>query len=128
MQKIKNVLLVDDDPASNFLTQLLLEDMDIVEQISVTTNGKEALDYVKAHCGQNTCPDLILLDINMPLMNGFEFLDHFQHLPVDHPIQVVMLTSSASPKDVEKAQSYKISDFVNKPLTEEKLQSIFDKR
>lgn len=125
MKKLKSVLLVDDDSTSNFMAQLLLEDLNIAEQISTTLNGQEALDYIQIHCAAGNCPNLILLDINMPVMNGFEFLEYFRRLPVSSQIQVVMLTSSVYHKDLEKAKSYQINYYVSKPLTTEKLKEIF---
>jgi CheY-like chemotaxis protein len=125
MKKVKSILLVDDDSTSNFMAQLLLEDLNVAEHISTTLNGQEALDYIQTHSTADTCPNLILLDINMPVMNGFEFLEHFRQLPVSNHIQVVMLTSSVYHKDMEKAKSYQINYYVSKPLTTEKLQEIF---
>jgi CheY-like chemotaxis protein len=125
MKKVKSILLVDDDSTSNFMAQLLLEDLNVAEQINTTLNGQEALDYIQIHCTGDTCPNLILLDINMPVMNGFEFLEHFRQLPVSNKIQVVMLTSSVYHKDMEKAKDYQINHYISKPLTTEKLQEIF---
>ena len=125
MKKVKSILLVDDDSTSNFMAQLLLEDLNVAEHISTTLNGQEALDYIQIHCTVDTCPNLILLDINMPVMNGFEFLEHFQQLPVSNQIRVVMLTSSVYHKDMEKAKDYQINHYISKPLTTEKLQEIF---
>lgn len=124
MQQIRSVLVVDDDPASNFLTQLLLRKSGTVAHVAVAANGKEALDYVTEHRGKNGFPDLILLDINMPLMDGFEFLYHFQQLPYNHLTRVVLLSSSVSSKDAQKAAKYQVKDFINKPLTKEKLALI----
>lgn len=124
MYQIKNVLLVDDDTASNFIAQRLLKKVESVTQITTTTNGKEALDFVTQYEGELNFPDLILLDINMPVMNGFEFMEHFQKLSSNSNVRVVLLTSSISPRDVQTAATYKIKEFVNKPLTSEKLQQI----
>lgn len=121
MQQIKSVLLVDDDPASNFLAQLLLRKLDMNVHVSVTANGKEALDYLREQRGKRNFPDLILLDINMPIMDGFEFMDHFLQLPLNQQPRVVMLSSSVSPKDAQRAVDYRVEDFINKPLTKEKL-------
>ncbi|QCR22669.1 response regulator [Pontibacter sp. SGAir0037] len=124
MPQIKNVLLVDDDSASNFIAQRLLKKVNSIEHISTTLNGKEALDFVEKHQGQDTYPDLILLDINMPVMNGFEFLEHFQRFSFSGPVRIVLLTSSISPKDVETASLYNIGEFINKPLTADKVQQL----
>jgi len=127
-RKVKNVLLVDDDETSNFMHQLLLEDLQVAGQIYVSLNGKEALDFLRTNCLEPRlpCPELILLDINMPVMNGFEFLDKFQYLPFRQAIRVVLLTSSVNAKDAEKASAYPVSGLVNKPLTEEKLKELLD--
>lgn len=116
--------MVDDDPASNFLAQLLLRKHKTIEHVSVAGNGKEALDYIKESSGKNGFPDLILLDINMPLMDGFEFMDHFQQIPSNNVTRVVLLSSSVSSRDLQKAAAYKLNDFINKPLTKEKLAQI----
>jgi len=121
MQQIKKVLLVDDDPTSTFLAQLLLRKLSTVEHVSVAANGKDALDYLIGSQEKGNLPDLILLDINMPLMDGFEFMDHFQQLPFHNAARVVLLSSSVSSKDLQKAADYHIRDFINKPLTKEKL-------
>lgn len=125
MQQVNSVLLVDDDPASSYLGQLLLKRLGTVEHITLKSNGKEALDFLK-ECGQDEIPDLILLDINMPMMDGFEFMEHFQLLPLVTPVRVVMLTSSVSAKDVQAAESFRIKDFINKPLTKEKLVQLIE--
>ncbi|MCJ8164195.1 response regulator [Pontibacter sp. E15-1] len=124
MQKIKSVLLVDDDPASNYLAQLLFKRLAMVEHLSVAANGKEALDYVMEHLEQSSFPELILLDINMPLMDGFEFIEQFQRLPFYSRSRVVLLSSSVSFKDKEKAAHFQLAEFINKPLTREKLAKI----
>lgn len=126
MQQINHVLLVDDDPASNFLAQLLLRKLGAVAHVSVAANGKEALDYISRQHGKSGFPDLILLDINMPLMDGFEFMDHFQQIPGHHLTRVVLLSSSVSSKDAQKAARYQFKGFINKPLTKEKLAHIIE--
>jgi CheY-like chemotaxis protein len=117
---------VDDDEASNFLHQLLLENAGITE-IHTVLNGQQALDYLRMHCinNQHSCPDIILLDINMPVMDGFEFLEKLPLLGLPENIQIVLLTSSAYAKDVEKAKNYSIHSYLNKPLTEAKLHELF---
>ncbi len=132
MKKLKSVLLVDDDYATNFLHQLIIEEMNITSDVIVKENGHEALKFIKQHCfvgdslNQGACPDLILLDINMPVMNGFEFLEALKKL--DHEIlihsKVVMLSSSDNGQDMSAAQRLGVKGYVNKPLTEEKVNSM----
>lgn len=128
MKKLKKVFLVDDDETSNFLNTLLIRNMEITEKVEVAKNGKEALTKFLAlqQFKDKDWPELVLLDINMPVMDGFEFLEEFEKL-YDHDhenIKIVMLTSSDSPKDIDKAKKYNIAGYINKPLTEEKLQNV----
>lgn len=125
MSRLPCILLVDDDPTTNYLNQKLLATMGVTNHVLTALNGQEALAAVNAHCyeASPTCPDLIFLDVNMPLMNGFEFLAAFRELP---PAQqqatiVVMLTTSLHPRDVERAQSLPVSGFLTKPLTTAKV-------
>ena len=81
--KLNCILLVDDDEPTNFLNQMVIEELDIAEQIRVAQNGQEALTYLKkTGIGDENfpLPDLILLDINMPAMNGWEFLERYRKL------------------------------------------------
>lgn len=78
MPKLSCVLLVDDDPTTNFLNKLLLQRMEVAEQLLVAENGREALRTLTQTCllaEAPVCPALILLDVNMPIMNGFAFLE-----------------------------------------------------
>ena len=123
-------MLVDDDETTNMVNQMLLEDLDITREILVARNGKEALGLIKQHYQENGCyPDLILLDINMPVMNGFEFLSAFEQLEINEKssIVIVMLTTSMNPADVTRAQSAPIKSFLNKPLTEQRLREVLEK-
>lgn len=134
---ISNILLVDDDPTSLFLQQHLLTDVCKFEgQIFECHNGKMALDYIEskgdfASNGKTyPKPELILLDINMPVMNGFEFLDAYKLLPKElrGGIVISMLTSSLNKLDKDKAQKYQdVSDFITKPITKEQLLEIVEK-
>ncbi|MDO1444753.1 response regulator [Rhodocytophaga aerolata] len=133
MRKLNKILLVDDDSTSNFLTQMILEDLQVADAIIVKKNGQEALDYINELCLQHNedCPELIFLDINMPIMDGFELLDELQRLNKlhnpDSPITVVLLTTSNNPKDIEKAKTYDITYYIEKPLTEDSIRHLLSK-
>ena len=130
MEKVKCTLLVDDDEATNFLNELLIEELHMTNQLLIARNGKEALQVIQQRCIDNGgCPELILLDINMPVMDGFEFLKAFEALEFNNKksVVVVMLTTSQAPKDVERVKEFAIADFLNKPLTEEALKEVMDK-
>lgn len=130
--KLNCVLLIDDDEPTNFLNQLVLEGTGCTERIHVAESGHSALRYLESSCeNQNQpCPELIFLDINMPAMNGWEFLERYSGLEKqrkEHPV-VVMLTTSLNPDD--RALASKIPDvsgFETKPLTYDKLEAILKK-
>jgi CheY-like chemotaxis protein len=130
MRKLNKILLVDDDSTSNFLTQMILEDLQVTDSIIVKKNGQEALDYINETCIHNgeDCPELIFLDINMPIMDGFELLDELQRLKEMRAdgshTTVVLLTTSNNPKDIEKARTYHITHYIEKPLTEESIRQL----
>src|ERR1700741_4670028 len=96
-KKLECILLVDDDHEDNFFHKLVIERMDITKKIEVAKNGIEALEYLKAD--HHVIPELIFLDINMPKMNGWEFLEEYQHLSPERKarITIMMLTTSANP-------------------------------
>ncbi|HTF81612.1 MAG TPA: response regulator [Cytophagales bacterium] len=127
MDKIKLILLIDDDEINNFLNKRLFLKLGIAEEVAVVLNGAEGLKFIKEHCGNgNSCPELIIIDINMPVMDGFQFLKHFQDMPLERKgdIVLVMLTTSSSPLDLELVSKYQVSGYVTKPLTEEKINYI----
>lgn len=132
MKKLQSVLLVDDDLASNYLTRAIIQDMDITEKIHTTSNGEEALLFMRQHCLDTNkyCPELILLDVNMPVMDGFEFLEEFQKLSdLNHnKTTIVMLTTSSNQRDTEKARKYKVACYLEKPLTEDSIRSVLTYR
>ncbi|WP_324672125.1 response regulator [Hymenobacter sp. GOD-10R] len=133
MGKLPCILLVDDDPVNNFINQRLLEGLAITEQLIVALNGQEAFNLMEQHCQpapDEACPALILLDINMPIMNGFEFLQAYQQLPLaqQKAIVIAMLTTtSLHPADVVRAQQLCVSDFLSKPLTKDKINALLQK-
>ena len=123
--KLKCILLVDDDEATNFINKMVLDRSNIAEHIEVTWNGREALDYLtcqgkyESNANNYPQPSLIFLDINMPRMDGWEFMDEYSKL-ADYQkggIVIIMLTTSLNPDDKNKAENIKdISEFKNKPL------------
>lgn len=135
MKKINCILLVDDDESDNFFHSLTINDADICHQIKVVTDGRHALDYIIKSADPTLTheypkPDLIFLDINMPRVDGFEFLQEYNKLDEDlkSGIVITMLTTSLNPYDRERAkESQLVMEFKNKPLTEEMLQEIVEK-
>ena len=134
------ILLIDDDDTTNYLNKRLLEEMQVAKEIMVYNNGKEAIEYLSEACAEdgtseNRCPDLIFLDIKMPVMDGFSFLDEYQRRNLDSKDHVIimMLTSSASFYDLERLKNYsRVKKHYSKTLTkhdvQEVLQQFFSKR
>lgn len=123
MTEIK-VLLVDDDRAINFLNQIILKDSGFNCTVDVALNGSEALDMIK---GSSVCPDVILLDINMPVMDGFGFLQGFKEMGKCYGnSRVYMLTSSLRDSDRDEALGYEcVKSYLEKPLTAQTVATIF---
>jgi CheY-like chemotaxis protein len=129
-QKLKTILLIDDDSATNFINAHLLKMLGYAENIVIRENGREALDYLREESEAGNKPDLIFLDINMPCMNGWEFLEEYKKL--DHKtadsVIIVMLTTSPLLDDQLKATAMaEIAEFRNKPLNKAMLQSVLKK-
>jgi CheY-like chemotaxis protein len=129
MSKLSSILLIDDDKITNFLNQLLLNDLGIAQQVLTAENGQEALRVIQEQCEGSGCPALILLDVNMPVMNGFEFLQAYEELAFTRKqsIIVVMLTTSLHPRDVKRLTGMPIQGFLSKPLTKAMVQELVKK-
>jgi CheY-like chemotaxis protein len=128
MQKLPCILLIDDDQTTNYLNRKLLEKLDVSDKILVALNGQEAIDLLLTECQEvgGDCPVLILLDVKMPIMNGFEFLEAYTRLSLaqQETIIIVMLTTSLHPQDVKRLEELPIAGFLSKPLTKEKVGDI----
>lgn len=129
MRKLSCILLVDDDQTTNFLNQLLLNKLAVADKLLTAHDGAQALELVQQHCSTEAgaaCPSLILLDVNMPGMNGMQFLEAYHRLPLaqQQAIVIVMLTTSLHPRDLERAQQFNVHGFLSKPLTAEKVDSL----
>lgn len=125
------MLLVDDDATSSYLAELLITRNNISQLVVLVQNGEEALNYLHAQhnaTGPSNYPDIILLDINMPVMDGFQFLEALRENPnLPQSFNIVMLTSSGAESDMEHARKFEISDYLVKPLTTSKLQDLVQK-
>jgi CheY-like chemotaxis protein len=124
----KTVLLVDDDHSTNHYHEIMLNDWGVTEVVHKVTNGLEALNFLKSQ--KHEKPSLIMLDINMPVMNGFEFLEEYEKLDECHKVSFVvfMLTSSLHENDVERAaQLNSLGGYCEKPMTEEMIMDVINK-
>lgn len=123
----KNILLVDDDSIAIFLLERIVQSTGLANTIYKALNGKEALSLLDHHFDStNNIPEVILLDLNMPIMNGFEFLAAFNALDTKAKdnILIIVVTSSTNPEDIEKAREMGIRYFLTKPISAEIVKSI----
>jgi CheY-like chemotaxis protein len=126
--KLDLILLIDDDKVTNYLHSIVIKDTGVSTHIEIKQNGKDGLQFLEDSHRKGKLPKLVLVDLKMPVMDGFEFVDAFRKLglPEDHT-KIVMLTTSSNPKDIEKMKEKGITDFFDKPLTEEKLMELVEK-
>ncbi|MBP7477569.1 MAG: response regulator [Chitinophagales bacterium] len=135
MKKINCILLVDDNESDNFYHKLIIKDANVCNIVKVVSNGIEALEYIEKS-NDPTLSDsypkaeLIFLDINMPKMNGFEFLEEYRQLEnqLKSKALIIMLTTSLNPDEKARARELKeVTEFQNKPLSIEILNEIVRK-
>ena len=114
--ELKKILLVDDDEAFNFLNRIVFIDSNIICRMDEVTDGKAALDYLEE---SSECPEIILLDINMPVMDGFEFLEQFEKQgKCTQRSNIFILTSSHRDEDrIKSLENNMVKGYFDKPLT-----------
>jgi CheY-like chemotaxis protein len=126
MKAVHDILLIEDDDTINFYNEFVIKEMGIAEEVHIAVNGRIALDYLDRQAAEGKpLPELIFLDINMPVMNGFEFIEEYEQRSWRGSTLVVMLTTSLHPADVARAKKYNsISEYLHKPLMEDSLKGI----
>ncbi len=127
-KKVNRVLLVDDDEDANFIQEKIIRKNDFAETIDKVCNGVEALEYLN-DCikGKHALPEIIFLDLNMPRMDGWSFIDKYNLLDekVRKKIELIILTSSINPDDAERAkQTPEVKGYKTKFLNSEQLNEI----
>lgn len=126
---MKKVLLIDDDDIYNFLNKSLVEISGLGKQVNICNSARDGIALLKSS-SVNELPDLILLDIMMPDMDGHGFLEEFAKLPepISNYVKIAMLTSSLDPDDRERSFRYKsVIDFIEKPLNKGKIDGLKQK-
>ncbi len=128
---LKLVMLVDDNETDNFISKRVIEVTKFAEKIIVQNSGKNALEYLGAnHDIPENLPDLIFLDINMPIVDGFVFLVEFDLLPesVRKKCRIAVLSSSSNKRDITRMiDTDYVFDFITKPLNADVVKKIGEK-
>jgi CheY-like chemotaxis protein len=123
-----NLLVIDDDDINIFIISKIVEKTGYNVQICAKHNGQLAIDYIKELLAANQpLPHLVLIDINMPILNGWEFIEAFEALDLKVDNDMYMLSSSVYENDIEKAKSYKsVKGFISKPLSIDRLKELLE--
>jgi len=131
MLPIPTILLVDDDETTNFLHRRLLSRLEVAPNIAIATNGEEALHYLQDKCQASAsnpeCPLLVFLDIKMPVMDGFEFLQEYENIVanLNPDIRIIVLSSSSNAADLERLKKFsKEYKYYSKPLSAEIIKEV----
>ena len=133
MEKLRSVLIIEDDPTTAYLDEVLIEEFKVAQQVEIANDGEKALQLIRYYVEANNeekIPQLILLDLNMPVMDGFEFLEAYQNLNFKNKgsVVVAVLTSSFNRSDVNRIKEIPVvNDFVVKPLTKEKMIGLLER-
>lgn len=133
-KKINSVMLIDDNEIDNLINQKMIESINLSDNIFIHSGAKSALEYLKniqkiTSDNIEFLPELIFLDLDMPLMDGFQFIDEFEKLNENTKkyCKIILLTSSLDPKDMAKSKkNVNILKHLNKPLTQENLRKLLD--
>ena len=126
MKRIDIACIIDDDPIFVFGAKKIMSLIDFCNSLLVFRNGKEALSNLKTIITNNEkLPDVILLDLNMPILDGWQFLEEFVKIRCKKEIIIYIVSSSVDPEDVYRAKSFEnVSDYIVKPISIEKLKKV----
>ncbi|MDV7137878.1 response regulator [Maribacter sp. TH_r10] len=128
MKKIESTCIIDDDPIFIYGTKRIMKEMDFCDDILVFNNGQDAIDGLMDITSQGKkLPSVIFLDLNMPIMDGWEFLEDFVKIPNHNreKVTVYIISSSVDPRDVERVKDYDVvNNYILKPITPQDLQNV----
>ena len=131
MKHITTIAIIDDDDIFVLLTKKVIESANIADKVKIFENGQDAIDFFKENSTKpNLLPEIALLDLSMPIMDGWQFLEEYTLLKpkIEKKTVIYIVTSSISPEDIKKAKSIEIvSDYFIKPVTKEQLIEIVKK-
>ena len=125
-QQNLNIFLVDDDNIYQFTAKKTLESMGLSKHVSIFPDGEKAISFIKQHLSDpETLPDIIFLDINMPVMDGWQFVDEFQRLDLPKKIALYMVSSSVDENDMKRSKDYQvIDDYIIKPVGRSRFEQL----
>ncbi|MFC5684540.1 response regulator [Flavobacterium sp. MAHUQ-51] len=130
MEKLLVICIVDDDDVYKFTLNKTIESQNFANKIMMFSDGEEAIDFLSENLNDpNNLPDVIFLDINMPIMDGFEFMEEYIKIKpyVGKKIIIYMVTSSIDPIDIERSKAIsEISDYIVKPIDAKQLAEIVE--
>lgn len=127
MAKFTDVLLVEDDPITIMVCDRIMKMTSFTDKVKSCENGKIAIDYLSGFIHNSPIPPIIFLDINMPVMNGWDFLEEFDKIKSRFKSlpRIYLLSSTVDPEDYKKAKQFTlVQDFISKPLSKEALETI----
>lgn len=127
MKPFEKVLLIDDDEIVNSINSVIIKHAKFALKIDSTNSVPSALEYLSEASNQDEYPEVIFLDLNMPDQNGWDFIEEYAKLGTHNSTKIIMLTSSISMKDQERASSLEqVTAFISKPLSPELLKDIYN--
>ncbi|WP_299800396.1 response regulator [uncultured Maribacter sp.] len=128
MNKVQTCCIIDDDPIFVYGTKRIIKEVDFATSILVYSNGQEALDGLTKLCmAREPLPEVIFLDLNMPILNGWEFLDEFKNCKSKRSKKIIIyiISSSVDPRDLERVKNYEqVDTYILKPITPDDLAKI----
>ncbi|MEQ9468018.1 MAG: response regulator [Ekhidna sp.] len=121
---MKRIVLIDDDATTNYLNKLIIERSKLVDEVLTFDSAEAALVFFRQSASEED-EALVLLDVNMPVMNGWQFLDHYQAMNGAPSNKIVILTSSINPADKQLAEEKaNVMDYKSKPLSVDMLNEL----
>jgi len=129
MEEKFNFIVIDDSVLDCFIAEKMIKHTGKCAEVQSFTTAAEALDFIKKNIAEDGLITVVILDVLMPVMSGFEFVEEFESLPMDlqNKYRIVALTSSMNKHDIEKISSYKtVTDLLDKPITSEALSAFLE--